>query len=103
MTLHNFLANFGSAVTNNATRFANENIRNFADAVRAGNMFGADAWENRYNIAGQFAGSYLGDWTRNSVIPVLGRMARPGIERLSNNYLGGRHNQASYFLDNSPP
>ncbi|QYV98912.1 tail fiber [Pseudomonas phage U1B] len=101
-TLPNFLGNFGSAVTNNATRFANENIRNFADAARAGSMFGADAWENRYNIAGQFAGSYLGDWTRNSVIPVLGRMVRPGVERFSNNYLGGRHNQASYLLDNFP-
>ncbi|MFO5742489.1 hypothetical protein ACLBPW_30830, partial [Klebsiella pneumoniae] len=63
-----------------AAPFAYQNIRNFADAVRAGNMFGADAWENRYNIAGQFAGSYLGDWTRNSVIPVLGRVARPAMQ-----------------------
>lgn len=101
-TLPNFLGNFGSSLTNNATRFANENIRTFADAARTGSMFGADAWENRYNIAGQFAGSYLGDWTRNSVIPVLGRMVRPGVERFSNNYLGGRHNQASYLLDNFP-
>ncbi|MFO5890730.1 hypothetical protein ACLBSJ_33515, partial [Klebsiella pneumoniae] len=62
------------------------------------NSFGAIEWENIYNIAGHFAGSYLGDWTRNSVIPVLGRMARPGIERLSNNYLGGRHNQAPFLF-----
>ncbi|MFO6295463.1 hypothetical protein, partial [Pseudomonas aeruginosa] len=68
-TLPNFLGNFGSAVTNNATRFANENIRNFADAVRAGNMFGAGAWDDRYNIAGQSAGSYLRDWTSNPGIP----------------------------------
>ncbi|MFO5890603.1 hypothetical protein ACLBSJ_32825, partial [Klebsiella pneumoniae] len=48
-TLPNFLGNFGSAVTNNATPFANENIRNFADADRAGNMFGAATWEYRYH------------------------------------------------------
>lgn len=99
-TLSHFLGNFGSEVQSRATSNLGQKLAMGVAAMRMGEQ-GPSLWDNKYSMAGQFAGDYASDFVMNDLIPMLGREARPGLTKLSNKK-GGRHNQIGYHLDNLP-
>lgn len=102
-SLPSFLGGFGQTVTDRGKQWSSSKIKELTNLARMGSIINSgDLWQQRYNVAGQLTGEALGGFARNSVLPYFSRMLRPKVEGLSNRYANGRHNQASYVLDNLP-
>lgn len=100
-TLSGFLGNYGGDAQGRLTGDLSQKLSMLVMASKMGEG-GPSLWDNKYKMAGQFAGDYAGDFILNELIPMLGREARPGLTNMSNKHAGGKHNQIGYYLDNMP-
>lgn len=99
-TLSHFLGNYSGDVQSRLTNSLSQKLGMGVAAARMGEN-GPSFWDNKYAMAGQFAGDYLSDFLMNDLVPMLGREARSPLTKFSNKH-GGRHNQAGYYMDNMP-
>lgn len=99
-TLSNFLGGYSQDVQGRLTNDLSQKLSLGVMAARMGEG-GPSLWDNKYSMAGNFAGEYLADFLLQDIIPTLGREARGPLTKLSDKH-GGRHNQLGYFMDNMP-
>lgn len=100
-TLSHFLGNYGNEAQGRVTKDLSQKLSMAVMAMKMGEG-GPSMWDQKYKMAGSFAGDAAGDFILNELIPMLGREARPGLTNLSNKHAGGKHNQIGYYLDNMP-
>jgi hypothetical protein len=100
-TLSGFLGNYGSNVQNRVNQKASGALSGIVQGLQAGDSM-SGMWDQRYNLAGNLAADGVHSLARNTVAPILGRMARPAMTRLSNKHGKGKHNQVGYMADNMP-
>lgn len=100
-TLSGFLGGYGGNVQNRVNQRASSTLSGIVQGLQTGESF-SDFWDQRYNLAGGLAADGVHGFARNYAAPVLGRMARPMMTRLSNKHGKGRHNQVGYAADNMP-
>jgi hypothetical protein len=100
-TLSHFLGNYGNEAQGRVTKDLSQKLSMAVMAMKMG-QGGPSMWDQKYKMAGSFAGDAAGDFLLNELIPMLGREARPGLTNLSNKHAGGKHNQIGYYLDNMP-
>lgn len=101
-SMPSFLAGLAPGIQQNLGRNASDLLSSLAttvSATRMGEGMGGHLNEQKYNLAGGVAGAKVGDMIRTTLMPMLARKARPGLENLSNR-LGGQHNLLSYYMDN---
>lgn len=100
-SLSSFLGSYGSNVQNRVNNKASGALGGLVQGMQAGEGM-SDFWDQRYRLAGGLAADGLHGFARNTVAPLVGRMARPAMTRLSNKHAQGRHNQVGYAADNIP-
>lgn len=100
-SLAGFLGNYGGTVQNRVNGKASSALSGIVQGLQTGESF-SDFWDQRYQLAGGLAADGVHGAMRSYVAPMVGRMARPAMTRLSNKYGRGKHNQVGYGLDNMP-
>ena len=100
-TLSGFLGGYGSNVQNRVNSKASSALSGIVQGLQTGESM-SGLWNQRYQLAGNLAADGVHSLARGTVAPILGRMARPAMTRLSNKHGGGKHNQAGYMADNMP-
>ena len=100
-TLSSFLGNYGSTVQNRVNQKASGALSGIVQGLQAGDSM-SGLWDERYRLAGGLAADGAHSLMRGTVAPIVGRMARPLMTRLSNKHGRGKHNQVGYGIDNMP-
>lgn len=100
-TLSSFLGNHGSNVQNRINGKASGALSGLVQGLQTGESM-SGMWDQRYQLAGGLAADGVHGLARNTIAPILGRMARPAMTRMSNKYGKGKHNQVGYMADNMP-
>lgn len=100
-TLSSFLGGYGSNVQNRVNQKASSTLSGIVQGMQTGESMGG-LWDQRYNLAGGMAADGVQGFVKGTVAPMVGRMARPAMTRLSNKHANGRHNQVGYAVDNMP-
>ena len=100
-TLSSFLGGYGSNVQNRVNGKASSALSGMVQGLQAGEGM-SDFWDQRYRLAGGMAADGAQGFARNTIAPMVGRLARPAMTRLSNKHGQGRHNQVGYAADNMP-
>uniref|UniRef100_A0AB39CD92 Lytic transglycosylase n=1 Tax=Pseudomonas phage RVTF4 TaxID=3236931 RepID=A0AB39CD92_9VIRU len=100
-SLSSFLGGYGSNVQNRVNQRASSTLSGIVQGLQTGESF-SDFWDQRYNLAGGLAADAVHGGMRSYVAPMVGRMARPMMTRMSNKHGRGKHNQVGYMLDNMP-
>lgn len=100
--LPDFLANFAPQLSQNLTGLAQQGMGTLGMMMGAGDGMDLGQLKNqKASMAGNLAGSWLGSQAKNKLLPIIAKKARPGFEKLSNKYLGGGHDLASYHMNNA--
>lgn len=100
--LPDFLANYAPQLQQNLTGLAQQGMGTLGMMLGAGDGMDFSQLKNqKASLAGNVAGSWLAQQAKNKLLPVIAKKARPGFEKLSNKYLGGGHDLASYYLNNA--
>ncbi|WDS62202.1 tail fiber protein [Pseudomonas phage D6] len=100
-SLSSFLGGYGSTAQNRVNSRASSALSGIVQGLQTGESM-SDFWDQRYMLAGNLAADGVHGFARNTVAPILGRMARPAMTRMSNKHGRGKHNQVGYALDNMP-
>jgi len=100
-TLSGFLGNYGATAQGRVNSRASSALSGIVQGLQTGESM-SDFWDQRYMLAGNLAADGVHGLARNTVAPILGRMARPALTRMSNKHGRGKHNQVGYALDNVP-
>lgn len=102
-SLPSWLAGYRGEATDKAKRSIGSTLGNAANAMRMGEMVDlGDMWDQRYSTAGALAGDAVGTTFTDKIVPWAGRKLRPELEKVGDEFLGGRQHQTSYILDNIP-
>lgn len=100
--LPDFMANFMPQIQANLTGLAQQGMGTLGMMMGAGDgMDLSQLKNNKAGMVGNLAGSWLAGQAKNKLLPIIAKKARPGMEKLSNKYLGGGHDLASYFMNNA--
>lgn len=101
--LPDFLAGFMPQLQENLTRSLVGGVRNLGMASSMGGMAASMGGMGDYaSTAGSVVGGGAANLLSSVVLPWLGRMARPGVAKLSERYGGGGHHLLAYWLNNAP-
>jgi hypothetical protein len=100
--LPDFLANFAPQIQQNLTGLAQQGMGTLGMMLGAGDGMDLSQFKNnKASMVGNLAGSWVAQQAKNKLLPVIAKKARPGFEKLSNKYLGGGHDLASYYMNNA--
>jgi hypothetical protein len=100
-SLSSFLGGYGSDVQNRVNSKASGALSGIVQGLQTGESM-SGMWGQRYQLAGNLAADGVHSLARNTIAPILGRMARPAMTRMSNKHGKGKHNQIGYMADNMP-
>lgn len=105
-SLPGMVGNFGPGVKDRLSQLGGGAVQQLAQGLGAGDgmfdMMLEQFQQNRAGMVGDLAGRGTSMALQQLLIPMLARRVRPKLERASNRYGGGRHNQLQMMFENAP-